>query len=154
MIMIILCVIVVPSNGQCDLLRPTDLNQLARMSFAKKLKKLKKENAILLTSRGSQEKCQYRTYTRCKNYINDSEWHWAEIISLNSCDKILSYSTFDQSHFNELKSDLTKRHQSIGVRTYENLDFQVFQNRRDQVIELNQHPNEQGMMFYLINFIR
>lgn len=155
-VLLILVLVFVPgleSFGQCTFLRPSELKQLARISFEKKLIRLKKVNAKLLSQRSDHEKCEYRTYTRCKNYISDSQWHWAEIISFNSCDQIVSYSTSEEEHFLKLKTDLTKRFTLAGTRSYDGLEFEVFQNRR-QAIEINQHPNEQGKMFYLINIIK
>lgn len=140
--------------AQCELLTTRDINVLVRGSHKNKVKKLNKRNAKLLSIEGDKEKCEYRTYTACKNFISAEQWHWTEIISFNSCDKILTYSTSDRSHFLALKQEFLKKYRPIGVRTYDGLEFQVFQNRRGQVVEIDEHPNPQGLTFYLMNVIR
>lgn len=55
----------------------------------------------------------------------------------------MTYSTSNQKHFNTIKSTLTKGYQAVGNRTYSELEF-----------EINEHPNQEGIMFYLINIIR
>jgi len=140
--------------AQCKFLDTRDINVLVRSSHKSKVKKLNKRNATLLSIDSDKEKCEYRTYTACKNFISAEQWHWAEIISFNSCDRILTYSTSDKAHFQTLKNELLKEYKPIGIRTYDGLEFQVFQNRRGQVVEIDEHPNPQGLTFYLMNVIR
>ena len=138
-------------TAQCEMLQIRKINQVARASFPKKNKLLTQHNAKLLDIKGDKEKCEYRTYTACQNFISDSQWHWVEIISFNSCDEILTYSTSDQAHFAELKKEFLKKYKPIGMRTYDGLEFDVYQNKRGQVVEIDEHPNPQGLTFYLMN---
>lgn len=119
-----------------------------------KIKKLNKKNARLLSIVDDENQCEMRTYVLCKEFISDTQWNWGEIISFNHCDQILSYSTSFQEHFTKLKEELTSRYKYVGKRQYHDLEFEVYQNRRGQAVELNQHPNPQGKMFYLINILR
>ncbi len=136
--------------SQCPSFSGTDLIRLTRKKSAARADYMRKKNAQLLLNR---EKCNNKTYVACKNHISDQEWHWQEIITMNSCDKIITYSTSDEQHFAELKARLLAKSEVVGSRTYDGLDFEIHQNRR-YIIELNEHPNEEGLMFYMMNVIR
>ena len=139
--------------AQCPNLSAQNINRLARKSFESRNKFMKEKNARLLTMKGKRSECEYRTFVRCQNYINDQQWHWQEIITFHSCDKIITYSTSNEIHYQELKSQLLRQSQKVGTRNYDGLDFEIYQDKR-KVIELNQHPNQEGMMFYMLNVIR
>jgi len=130
------------------------LNRISKVNYEQKLRYLDHKLASSISMDEDEEKCEYRTYVRCKNYINATQWHWAEIITLNSCDQKISYSTADQEHFARLRRGLIRRGKSLGSRSYENLDFEVYQNKKGQIMEFNEHLNKQGKMFYLVNIIR
>ena len=140
--------------GQCKLLSSSQLNRISKVDYEQKLRYLDHKLASAISIDNDLQKCEYRTYVRCKNYINDQQWHWAEIITLNSCDEKISYSTANQEHFARLRRGLIRRGTSLGTRSYEKLHFEVYQNKKGQVMEFNQHLNEQGKVFYLVNIIR
>jgi len=141
-------------KAQCKMLSAAQLKRISKAKYQKKLLYLDHKLASAISIDEDEQKCEYRTYVRCKNYINDTQWHWAEIITLNSCDDKISYSTADQKHFALIRRGLIRKGKRLGKRSYENLDFEVFQNKKGQVMEFNEHPNQQGKMFYLVNLIR
>ncbi|MEL6923036.1 MAG: hypothetical protein AAFO94_03235 [Bacteroidota bacterium] len=143
-----------PVTAQCKLLRPSQLSKISKVKYQAKLELLDHRLASAISIKEDEAKCEYRTYVRCKNYISDKEWHWAEIITLNSCDEILTYSTANREHFQTIRRGLARGAKSMGTRSYDGLFFEVFRNKRGQVIEFNQHLNEQGKLFYLVNIIR
>ena len=142
------------TKAQCKYLSPSKLRQLARISYSKKIETLFNNNAKQLIEKKEEPDCLATTFVLCKNYISDKHWHWAEIISFSSCDKILTYSTSNEKNFKRIKSRLLRGYKSIGTRAYSGLDFEVYQDKKAQVIEINEHPNQEGILFYLINIIR
>ncbi|MEM9888308.1 MAG: hypothetical protein AAF849_20610 [Bacteroidota bacterium] len=153
-ISILFCAIVFLSAGaQCKYLDATTIRRLAKSSYSSKMDRLHQKGAEQAIVNKIND-CQFNTFVACQNYIGDEKWHWAEIISFNSCDKILTYSTSNQAHFSNIKSTLTKSYKSIGHRTYDQLAFEVYQDKKGSVIEINKHSNEEGIMFYLINIMK
>ena len=108
----------------------------------------------MVTSRKDDEGCKYQTYVRCKNYIDDQHWHWAEIITINSCDQVVSYSTSMGDLFQEFSIEFLSKYHQVDSRSYDGLDFEVWQDRRGKVVELNEHPSAEGITFYLMNILR
>lgn len=141
-------------KAQCKYVSPATLRQLARAPYSKKINKLNKKNATQVIEKKEGIDCDATTFTLCKNYISDEQWHWDEIISFSSCDKILTYSTSNEMHFKKIKKILTRRYKPIGTRNYSGLDFEIFQDKKGQALEINAHPNQEGIIFYLINIIR
>ena len=139
------------AKAQCEYLNPSTLQQLAQRSYAKKIETLHEKNATQLIEKNEKPDCEATTFVSCKNFINDKQWHWDEIISFNSCDKILTYSTSNKKHFKKIKVGLTRNFTSTGYRNYSGLDFELFEDKNGQAIEINEHPNEEGIVFYLIN---
>ena len=141
-------------SAQCKLLSAAQLRNLAKASFIKKIEKLYDKNAKVISVNGDRDDCEYRTFALCKNYLSDTQWHWAEIVTFNSCDRILSYSTSFKEEYDDMLQKLMRRYKKVGERSYNGLDFEVYQNQRGHVVEINAHPNPQGMMFYLVNILR
>ena len=140
--------------AQCKLLSPNHLRQISKADYKNKIRLLDHRLASNISIDEDDQKCEYRTYVRCKNFISDTQWHWAEILTLNSCDEKLTYSTANQKHFARIKGRLKGRGATnLGERSYGGLDFEVFRSKRGLVVEFNEHPNEQGKMFYLVNIL-
>ncbi|MCB0666063.1 MAG: hypothetical protein KDC80_09590 [Saprospiraceae bacterium] len=156
LISIIIYAAIIPElKAQCDYLKSAEIRHLASVNNDRRIKKLNKLNAKLLSIQDDDNNCSLRTYVLCKVYINDTQWHWQEILSFNSCDQILSYSTSSEEQFQYLKNRLlNRRYHFVEKRSYNNLDFDIYQDARGRAIELNTHPNPQGKIFYLINILR
>ncbi len=142
------------SQGQCKGLKSSELKRLARFSFDKKVKMLRDKQAKIVAMRSDSLKCEYRTSALCKNYISDQEWHWGEVLTFNSCDQILTYSTADSLHYYKVMTQLTRRSTYIGERSYSSVDYKIYQLANKQVLELNKHRNKEGKTFYMMNLLK
>lgn len=142
------------TKAQCEYLTSSKLRQLAKSAYAKKIETLQQQKTTQLLEKNEKPDCEATTFVSCKNFINDKQWHWDEIISFSSCDKILTYSTSNEKHFRKIKASLTRNYTSTNRRSYSGLDFEIFEDENGQAIEINEHPNEEGIVFYLINIIR
>lgn len=139
---------------QCEYLSSSTLRQLAQRSYAQKIETLHDKDATQLIDKNEKPDCEATTFVSCKNFLNDQQWHWDEIISFSSCDKILTYSTSNERHFKKIKAGLTRNLIATGHRNYSGLDFELFEDENGQAIEINEHPNEEEVVFYLVNIIR
>ena len=144
----------VQAKAQCEYLTSSTLRQLAKSSYVKKIETLHQQKTTQLLEKNEKPDCEATTFVSCKNFINDKQWHWDEIISFSSCDKILTYSTSNKKHFKKIKASLTRNYTSTSHRSYSGLDFELFEDENGQAVEINEHPNEEGIVFYLINIIR
>lgn len=124
-LLIIFCATAIPLlvHGQCKGLTSSEIKKLARSNFPKKLKILRDNQAKTMAVKADSLQCEYRTLALCKNYISDAKWHWAEILTFNSCDQIVTYSTSDSLHYHQVVTQLTKRSSLIGERTTITLDM-------------------------------
>ena len=141
-------------QGQCKGLKSSELKRLARFSFDKKVKMLREKQAKIVAIKSDSLKCEYRTTALCKNYISDQEWHWGEVLTFNSCDQILTYSTADSLHYHKVMAQLTRRGTYIGERTYASVDYKIYQLANKRVLELNKHRNKEGKTFYMLNLLK
>ncbi len=139
-------------SAQCTLLESSELSKIRKLSFLQKKGFIQQRQGKLLTTKpGMEINCPIYTFGLCQEFLNDKQWYWSEIITYRQCQKVVTYSTSDESHFKKILSQLLTGFTATGSRSYGGLDYSMYENPSGKLIEVNHHANDAGITFWMVN---
>ena len=151
-IVIVISLTIQLGHAQCPLLTRPELIKLRKMSTKQRKPFLvERQSKSIKTVPGTEKDCAVYTFGRCKEFLNDRQWYWSEVITYRECDRVLTYSTSDEGHFKEVMTRILQDYSTIGTRTYGGLTYTMYENEDGKLIEINHHPNEEGIVFWMTN---
>ena len=151
---LLLCFVFLPNGilAQCSPLRSSALLKLKEMPFDEQENfQFDKNSKFLAVKQDVEKECHIYTYGRCRAFINDEQWYWSEVITIRKCEHVLTYSTSNEENFRTIERYLLRGFSKSGERSYGGLQYTLFENDKGQIIEVNSHPNDGGIMFWMIN---
>ena len=138
--------------GQCELLTRPELIKLRKLSTKQRKPFLvERQGKSIFTVPGVEKDCAVYTFGRCKEFLNDRQWYWSEVVTYRECDRVLIYSTANELHFKELMTQVLRDYSQIGTRSYGGLTYTMYENEAGKLIEVNHHANEEGVTFWMTN---